>query len=112
MELSINGARVLATIENVPLFGTIQITQTLTVSWLVLLIISALCIWLGSGLKVTTARYFTPSGECIHEIGITPHVPIELDEEVVTLYGINNLPHDQDAQLQKAIELIRNGEVK
>ena len=66
----------------------------------------------GSGLKVTTARYFTPSGECIHEIGITPHVPIELDEEVVTLYGINNLPHDQDAQLQKAIELIRNGEVK
>lgn len=66
----------------------------------------------GSGLKVTTARYFTPSGECIHEIGITPHVPIELDEEVVTLYGINNLPHDQDAQLQKAIELIQNGEVK
>ena len=66
----------------------------------------------GSGLKVTTARYFTPNGECIHEIGITPHVPIELDEEVVTLYGINNLPHDQDAQLQKAIELIRNGEVK
>jgi len=53
MELSINGARVLATIENVPLFGTVQITQTLTVSWLVLLIISALCIWLGSGLKVS-----------------------------------------------------------
>ena len=66
----------------------------------------------GSGLKVTTARYFTPSGECIHEIGIAPHVPVELDEEVVTLYGINNLPHDQDAQLQKAIELIQNGEVK
>ena len=53
MELSINGAKVLATIENVPLFGTVQITQTLTVSWLVLIIISALCIWLGSGLKVT-----------------------------------------------------------
>ena len=53
MELSINGAKVLATIENVPLFGTIQITQTLTVSWLVMIIISALCIWLGSNLKVT-----------------------------------------------------------
>lgn len=66
----------------------------------------------GSGLKVTTARYFTPSGECIHEIGIAPHVLIELDEDAVTRYGINNLPHDQDAQLQKAIELIRNGEVK
>ncbi len=66
----------------------------------------------GSGLKVTTARYFTPSGECIHEVGIEPHISVELDEEVVTLYGINNLPHEQDAQLQKAIELIESGEVK
>ena len=53
MDVSINGARILATIENVPLFGTVQITQTLTVSWLVMIIISALAIWLGSGLKVT-----------------------------------------------------------
>ena len=53
MEVSINGARILATFENVPLFGTVQITQTLAASWLVMLIISAACIWLGSGLKVT-----------------------------------------------------------
>ena len=53
MEVSINGARILATFENVPIFGTVQITQTLVVSWLVLAIISALCIWLGHGLKVT-----------------------------------------------------------
>ena len=66
----------------------------------------------GSGLKVTTARYFTPSGECIHGVGIEPDVEIELDEEVVTRYGINNLPHEQDAQLQKAIELIASGEAK
>jgi len=66
----------------------------------------------GSGVKITTARYYTPSGECIHEVGIDPHVEVELDEEAVTLYGINNLPHDQDAQLQKAIELINSGEVR
>ena len=53
MEVSINGARILATFENVPIFGTVQITQTLAVAWLVMIIISALCIWLGSGLKVT-----------------------------------------------------------
>ena len=53
MDVSINGARILATLENVPLFGTVQITQTLTVSWLVMLIITGLCIWLGSGLSVT-----------------------------------------------------------
>jgi len=66
----------------------------------------------GSALKITLARYYTPSGECIHEVGITPHVEVELDEDAVTRYGINNLPHEQDAQLQKAIELIQNGQVK
>jgi len=53
MDVSINGARILATFENVPVFGTVQITQTLAASWLIMVIISALCIWLGSGLKVT-----------------------------------------------------------
>lgn len=53
MEMSINGAKILATFENVPVLGTVHITQTLVVSWLVMLIISVLCIWLGSGLKVT-----------------------------------------------------------
>ena len=54
MEVSINGAKILATFENVPIFGTIHITQTLVVSWLVMIIISAACIWLGSNLKVTS----------------------------------------------------------
>ncbi len=53
MDVSINGARILATFENVPLFGTVQISQTLTAAWLIMVIISGLCIWLGSGLKVT-----------------------------------------------------------
>ena len=53
MDLAINGARVLFEIENVPLLGTVQITQTVTVSWLVFAIITGLCIWLGKGLTVT-----------------------------------------------------------
>ena len=53
MDVSINGARILHTFENVPLFGSVQITQTIAVSWLVMAIITGLCIWLGSGLKVT-----------------------------------------------------------
>lgn len=31
----------------------------------------------GSGLRLTTARYFTPSGVCINGIGITPDVVID-----------------------------------
>ena len=53
MDVSINGARILHTIENVPVFGTIQITQTLIVSWLIVGIICVLAVWLGSGLKVS-----------------------------------------------------------
>ena len=53
MDVSINGARILYTIENVPILGKVEITQTLAAAWLVMLIISCLCIWLGSGLKVS-----------------------------------------------------------
>ena len=52
MDISINGAKILYTFENVPIFGKINITQTVLVSWLVMAIITGLCIWLGTGLKV------------------------------------------------------------
>ena len=66
MAVEINGARILATFENVPLFGTVQITQTLAASWLVMIIISALCIWLGSGLKVTGISWKQAVAEMIY----------------------------------------------
>lgn len=53
MDISINGAQVLARISGVPLFGTVEITTTLVMSWVVMIIITAVCIWLTSGLKVT-----------------------------------------------------------
>jgi len=52
MDVSINGARVLGYI-NLPLFGDVQITQTLTAALLVMIIITGVLAWLGSGLKVT-----------------------------------------------------------
>ena len=61
----------------------------------------------GSGIKLTTARYYTPNGECIHGLGIEPDITLELDEDAVTIYGINNLPHEQDNQLQAAIRVLR-----
>ena len=53
MDVSINGARILHVINNVPVLGKIEITQTLVVSWLVVAIIAFLAIWLGNGLKVS-----------------------------------------------------------
>jgi carboxyl-terminal processing protease len=35
----------------------------------------------GEGLRLTTARYYTPSGVTIHERGIIPHVEVEISPE-------------------------------
>lgn len=56
-----------------------------------------------SGLKVTVAKYYTPSGICIDGIGIEPDYKIEMPE---TEYGVK-LPFEQDLQLQKAIDVVK-----
>ena len=33
----------------------------------------------GSALRLTTAKYFTPSGQCIHDIGIKPNFVVEYE---------------------------------
>lgn len=55
----------------------------------------------GSGIKVTICEYYTPSGECIHGVGIEPDVVEELDVD-------NYLETGEDNQLKKAIEVIKN----
>lgn len=35
----------------------------------------------GEGLRLTTARYYTPGGKTIHEQGITPHVVLEVSAD-------------------------------
>ena len=57
----------------------------------------------GSALKLTTAYYYFPSGECIHEIGIKPDVEVELEEELKSLVEI---PKEDDNQLQRAVEVL------
>lgn len=51
----------------------------------------------GSGLSLTSAKYYTPNGECIHEIGIEPDIFVGTDESTGSA----------DAQLEKAIEVIK-----
>ena len=60
----------------------------------------------GSGIILTVARYFTPSGECIHGTGITPDLIVELPEEYAEA-SIDEIPFEQDTQLQKAFELFQ-----
>ena len=53
MEVDISGARVFFTIPtNIPILGDLQISETLVVSWIVMAVITGLCIWLTHDLKV------------------------------------------------------------
>jgi carboxyl-terminal processing protease len=52
----------------------------------------------GSGLKLTTAKFYAPSGRSISQIGVTPDVVVENGKT-------------GDAQLERAVELIRTPQV-
>lgn len=58
----------------------------------------------GTGVKLTVAKYYTPKGHDIHKKGITSDVEIELDEE---LKNQSSISHEEDNQLQKAIEVLQ-----
>ena len=65
----------------------------------------------GRAIKLTTSRYYTPSGDSIHEVGIEPDVFIEGSPEYPAL-GMNaQLDREHDDQLTEAIETLRNQRV-
>ena len=69
----------------------------------------------GSGLRLTTAKYFTPKGRSIHGKGITPDIVVELPKEPVSQTPKERpLPSEnplddlkKDIQVQRAIEVIK-----
>jgi carboxyl-terminal processing protease len=76
----------------------------------------------GSALRLTTAKYYTPSHKVIHEHGITPDILVSMSDEDMrdvllkrTPGGIESLPEkDQDrvknardSQLERAMDLLK-----
>jgi len=51
----------------------------------------------GSGLKLTTAKFYAPSGRSINEVGVTPDVTVEITEQDKT-----------DKQLESAINILKS----
>ena len=52
MELDINGAKILLTLPiDLPVLGQLKISETMIVSWIVMILITGLCIWLTHDLK-------------------------------------------------------------
>lgn len=76
----------------------------------------------GSALRLTTAKYYTPSHKVIHEHGITPDITVPMTEEEemfarlrVTPGGIESLPEQdreralstRDPQLDRAMDVLK-----
>ena len=55
----------------------------------------------GSGLKITTAEYFTPNGTEINKKGIKPNIEVKLPDTVKSIYAVKE---EEDTQLNRAIE--------
>lgn len=47
----------------------------------------------GSAVKLTTSEYFSPNGNSIHELGVTPNIEVEFDSEA-----------EEDNQIKAALE--------
>lgn len=57
-----------------------------------------------SGMQVTIAQYFTPSGNKVHQVGITPDVEVQLPEGDIGMYQFGDL---SDPQLSRALEIMK-----
>ena len=56
----------------------------------------------GAGMQLTVAQYYTPNGNEVHKVGITPDIEATLPEGDTTMYDIGDL---DDAQLKAAYEV-------
>lgn len=57
----------------------------------------------GSAVKLTVSNYYTPNGNNINKVGITPDVEVELDRD---LLNKEEIPHEEDNQLQEALKTL------
>ena len=65
----------------------------------------------GRAIKLTTSRYYTPSGDSIHEVGIAPDVLIEdtPGHPDLSLSGV--VDREKDAQLLEALGRLQHQRV-
>jgi carboxyl-terminal processing protease len=65
----------------------------------------------GRAIKLTTSRYYTPSGDSIHEVGIKPDVYVEGSPGHPNLSLVGDVDLENDAQLLEAIERLQRRRV-
>jgi carboxyl-terminal processing protease len=66
---------------------------------------------MGRAIKLTTSRYFTPSGDSIHKIGITPDVFVDDTAGFPDLSLSSGVDRENDAQLLQAVDRLQHRQV-
>ncbi len=61
----------------------------------------------GRAIKLTTSRYYTPSGDSIHEVGVTPDVMVEETPGYPDLSLSGTIDREMDAQLHEALQQLQ-----
>ncbi len=61
----------------------------------------------GRAIKLTTSRYYTPSGDSIHEVGVTPDIFIEDTPGFPDSSLSGRINRDADAQLAEAMQQLQ-----
>ncbi len=59
----------------------------------------------GSAVKMTVSTYYTPNGNNIHEVGITPDITVEMNDEE---WAAAQKDEQKDTQLQEAYQALSN----
>ncbi len=62
----------------------------------------------GSAVSLSVGKYFTPGGISLEGVGITPEIPVAVDEETAALIYYNQLPPAEDPQLQAAVAALKS----
>lgn len=57
----------------------------------------------GSAVKLTVSNYYTPNGNNINKVGITPDIEVKLDTD---LLNKDDISHEEDNQLQAALQAL------
>ena len=60
----------------------------------------------GSAVGLSIGKYYTPQGNSLADVGITPQIPVALSEEAAAKLLAGQLAPWEDAQLQAAIEAL------
>lgn len=57
----------------------------------------------GSAASISTGRYYTPKGESLAGVGLTPDYPVDVDDEMYAQIYFGELAYEDDPQVQQAV---------